>query len=171
MTTPERRGSAALRRGLRRHDRHPAGPDRRGLATLAFPPLHKWLLLVSLTVVGATGFAWFALRDVLDRDPGDFDRWLLVAHGVFASATTMGLGSVLAVHVRLGLRARRHLPTGLAFLATLAALVATGLGLYYGDLDSRAFWKWSHVAIGIFGTAAGLAHIPLRGSNLADDHS
>lgn len=135
-------------------------PDRRGLSTIVLHPWHRILLLATLAIVGASGAGWFVLRDILEREPDTLDRYLLTCHGVFSGLSAVALGSVLSVHVRLALRAHRHLVSGLLLLACLVGLVASGLGLYYGGEESRAIWKWLHVALGFGGAIICVIHVP-----------
>jgi hypothetical protein len=120
------------------------------------------LLLATLAVVALSGFTWFVLRDVLDHEPGDADHLALIVHGVFASAATFALGTVVSSHVGLAWQSRRHLKSGLLLLTAFSLLIITGLGLYYGSEDMRQLFKWSHVGLAFIGSAALLEHLRRR---------
>jgi hypothetical protein len=120
------------------------------------------MLFVILAIVALSGFAWFTLRDVMDLEPGEADHQLLIVHGVFASAATFALGTIVSSHVGLAWQSGRHLKSGSMLLMAFSLLIITGLGLYYGGEDMRQLFKFVHVGLGFIGSAALLEHLRRR---------
>ena len=106
-------------------------------------------VFATTAVVGVTGLLWLLLHDMIDGEPGDTTRILLMLHGVSSYAILVVIGSLLPRHVRSGWLRRRNLVTGLTVTAVMAVLAATGLGLYYGGEDLHAPVKWLHVVFGL----------------------
>lgn len=100
-------------------------------------------------VVTLSGGAWFVLHDLIDAEPGETERLLLMLHGVSAYAVLIAIGSLLPLHVRSGWHRRRKRWTGGSTLAMLVLLAMTGLLLYYGGEATREPARWIHIAIGI----------------------
>lgn len=111
--------------------------------------VQKSVVWTAITVVALTGFAWFALHDLVEREPGETERLLLMLHGISAYATLIVMGSLLPLHVRSGWHRRRKRWTGGTTLATLVLLAVTGLVLYYGGEQTRETARWIHIGIGI----------------------
>ena len=109
----------------------------------------KLAVFTTTAVVGVTGLVWFILHDMIDGEPGDVTRVLLMLHGISSYALLVVIGSLLPRHVRLGWVRRRNLVTGLTVTAVMAVLAATGLALYYGSEDLHTPVKWLHVAFGL----------------------
>ena len=109
----------------------------------------KLAVFTTTAVVGVTGLVWFILHDMIDGEPGDVTRILLMLHGISSYALLVVIGSLLPRHVRLGWVRRRNLVTGLTVTAVMAVLAATGLALYYGSEDLHTPVKWLHVAFGL----------------------
>ncbi len=109
----------------------------------------KIAVFATTAVVGVTGLVWFILHDMIDGEPGDVTRVLLMLHGISSYAILVVIGSLLPRHVRLGWVRRRNLVTGLTVTAVMAVLAATGLALYYGSEDLHTPVKWLHVAFGL----------------------
>lgn len=111
--------------------------------------LQKSVVWTTIATVALTGLAWFVLHDVIETEPGESERLLLMLHGISAYATLIVMGSLLPLHVRSGWHRRRKRWTGGITLATLVLLAVTGLLLYYGGEQSRETARWIHIGIGI----------------------
>lgn len=111
--------------------------------------VQKSVVWTSATVVALSGVAWFVLHDLIDAEPGEPERLLLMLHGISAYAILIAIGSLLPLHVRSGWHRRRKRWTGGSTLAILVLLAVTGLVLYYGGEATREPARWIHIAIGI----------------------
>lgn len=111
--------------------------------------VQKSVVWTAIPVVALTGLAWFVLHDLVEREPGETERLLLMLHGISAYATLIVMGSLLPLHVRSGWHRRRKRWTGGTTLATLVLLAVTGLVLYYGGEQTRETARWIHIGIGI----------------------
>jgi hypothetical protein len=109
----------------------------------------KIAVFATTAVVGVTGLLWFVLHDMIDAEPGDATRVLLILHGVSSYAMLVVIGSLLPRHVRLGWVRRRNMMTGLMVTAVMAVLAVTGLAFYYGGEDLHTPAKWLHVVFGL----------------------
>jgi drug/metabolite transporter (DMT)-like permease len=109
----------------------------------------KTAVFATTAAVGVTGLLWLILHDMIDDEPGDAARILLILHGVSSYAILVVVGSLLPRHVRSGWVRRRNMVTGLTVTAVMAVLAVTGLGLYYGGEDLHAPVKWLHVVFGL----------------------
>ncbi|MEI7037779.1 hypothetical protein [Fulvimonas yonginensis] len=124
-------------------------------------PVHYRLLLAVLLLVGLTGIVWGILWDVLEREPDELLHWLTRLHGAGAFLALLGLGSLLAQHVRFGWNARRNRISGTVLGAFAAAIVLTGYALYYAGEDLRAWSVWIHLVLGTLAFIALPLHIRL----------
>lgn len=104
--------------------------------------------------------------DILDaagRAPDALVAWrggALRLHGGAAMILLVALGALLPTHVRAAWTSGRNRVGGVAFLCALAALAATGYGLYYlGGEASRAAAKWTHLSLGLAEPALFAAHV------------
>jgi hypothetical protein len=115
-----------------------------------------------------SGALWLVLRYFL-RPAGEFgetvhplEPWAMKLHGAAAMAALVFGGSLIHVHIRRALKARRNLVTGWAMIGTLLFLVLTGYGLYYiaGEEDR---WVWSalHWIVGLAVAVLFVLHIVL----------
>lgn len=111
--------------------------------------VQKSVVWTTIAVVALTGLAWFVLHDLVEHEPGETERLLLMLHGISAYATLIVMGSLLPLHVRSGWHRRRKRWTGGTTLATLVLLAVTGLILYYGGEQTRETARWIHIGIGI----------------------
>lgn len=111
--------------------------------------VQKSAVWTATTVVALSGVAWFVLHDLIDAEPGETERLLLMLHGISAYAVLIAIGSLLPLHVRSGWHRRRKRWTGGSTLAMLVLLAVTGLVLYYGGEATREPARWIHVTIGI----------------------
>jgi len=108
----------------------------------------KTALFVTTAIVGLTGVLWFVLHDMLDAEPGDVQRWLLMLHGMSSYVLLVVIGSLLPHHVWSGWAHRRNILTGVTVTAAMAGLAVTGLALYYGSEDLQIPAKWLHLMLG-----------------------
>lgn len=111
--------------------------------------VQKSAVWTAAAVVALSGAAWFVLHDLIDAEPGETERLLLMLHGVSAYAVLIAIGSLLPLHVRWGWHRRRKRWTGGSTLAMLVLLAITGLVLYYGGEATREPARWIHIVIGI----------------------
>lgn len=111
--------------------------------------VQKSAVWTATAVVALSGVAWFVLHDLIDAEPGETERLLLMLHGISAYAVLIAIGSLLPLHVRSGWHRRRKRWTGGSTLAMLVLLAMTGLVLYYGGEATREPARWIHIAIGI----------------------
>jgi hypothetical protein len=111
--------------------------------------VQKSAVWTAAAVVALSGVAWFVLHDLIDAEPGETERLLLMLHGSSAYAVLIAIGSLLPLHVRSGWHRRRKRWTGGSTLAMLVLLAMTGLVLYYGGEATREPARWIHIAIGI----------------------
>lgn len=127
---------------------------------------HRRSVYVTAAVLLLSGVAWLVLRYFL-RPVGEFgetvhplEPWAMKLHGAAAMALLFFAGSVLHLHVRRALKARRNLVMGWAVVAVLLFLVLTGYALYYvaGDAD-RPAWSLLHWAAGLLAAFLFVVHI------------
>ena len=109
----------------------------------------KTAVFATTAIVGLTGLLWFILHDMIDDEPGDVLRVLLMLHGISSYVILLVIGSLLPRHVRSGLIRRRNIVPGVTVTVMMAILAATGLALYYGGEDLHAPVKWLHVVFGL----------------------
>ncbi|MBA3695665.1 MAG: hypothetical protein H0W85_02600 [Methylotenera sp.] len=120
----------------------------------------KWFyrfLIFSFTLLTLTGFLLIpnALDMRLDWDvswhlPGAMRLAVVALHATIAFLVVSQLGALWSVHMRIGWRHHKNLPTGLGLVAVLLGLVLTGLGIYYAGEDWSVPASASHIIIGIF---------------------
>lgn len=120
--------------------------------------VQKSAVWTAAAVVALSGVAWFVLHDLIDGEPGETERLLLMLHGISAYAVLIAIGSLLPLHVRSGWHRRRKRWTGGSTLTMLVLLAITGLLLYYGGEATREPARWIHIAIGI----ASIALFPVH---------
>jgi hypothetical protein len=108
------------------------------------------LLLVSLLFVSfVTGLGlWYVheQREALAEVPG----WTNVCrnlHGIVNPAICCVFGFLWFNHVRAGWKMRVNRKSGVALTALLILLIATGVGLYYGE--ARHVWFTLHLIPGL----------------------
>jgi len=131
----------------------------------------KIAVFATTAVVGVTGLLWFVLHDMIDGEPGDATRVLLILHGISSYAMLVVIGSLLPRHVRLGWVRRRNMMTGLTVTAVMAVLAVTGLALYYGGEDLHTPAKWLHVVFGLGCFVLFPAHALLTAKSLQSSES
>lgn len=120
---------------------------------------HRKLLYSASLLVGLTGLLWFGSHDLLQADPNDFQRTMLILHGAGSFLATMAFGSMLPNHFRIGLKLKRNLVSGIAIFSVFAVLIVSAFLLYYGSEDYRDFDRWLHIILGIGAFAVLPIHI------------
>lgn len=127
---------------------------------------HRRSVYATGAVLLLSGAAWLVLRYFL-RPVGEFgetvhplEPWAMKLHGAAAMVTLFFAGSLLHLHVRRALKARRNLAMGWATVAMLLFLVLTGYALYYvaGEGD-RPAWSLLHWAAGLLAAFLFVLHI------------
>jgi hypothetical protein len=83
------------------------------------------------------------------QDPSDLTVDALKTHGITAALFLVLFGSLLAVHIKLALKMKRNLITGLVMLSLMSCLAISGTGLYYSPENWHENVKWAHIWIGI----------------------
>ena len=83
---------------------------------------------------------------------------VLAAHGVAALLATLAFGSVLPFHIKAGYKSRRQLWSGFSQFGLLAALLASGVLLYYGPEEIRDGVIDAHWVVGILFFAIFILH-------------
>ena len=111
-----------------------------------------------LTVCALSGLVFFLKQSLGWWDGRSGAHDVLIIHGVSAAFVLVALGSVLPAHIRISWIARRNRISGASMLATMGALMLSGLLLYYGAEESRDFAELTHDVIGF----AALAIFPLH---------
>lgn len=130
-------------------------------------PASPWRTALVWAIVGlwVSGAAWLVARYFFVADT-EFGRvmpsWaprVLAIHGAIAMLSLVAIGAWLPMHVAPRLRRRDGLATGVTQLSLLAALVATGFGLYYvADEATRPVWSAVHWLAGLLLPALILIH-------------
>ena len=123
-------------------------------------------MYASVLLLLLSGAAWLIARHFL-RPASQFgetihplEPWAMKIHGAGAMAMLFFLGSVMNIHVRRALKARRNLASGWAMIVTMAVLVITAFGLYYvADEANRPIWSMMHWVIGLGLAALVVAHV------------
>lgn len=88
--------------------------------------------------------------------------WLhqsVVLHGILNPLLCALFGYLCCQHIRLGWQLKANLVTGIAMEVLFAALIASGVGLYYsGAPEWRTGLQWSHRILGLGLPVALAAH-------------
>jgi hypothetical protein len=126
---------------------------------------HRRLVLAALIAVAASGVLWFALHDVMEREPGALLRVLLVGHGIASFASAIAFGSLLPLHVLVGYSQKRNLVSGLTLVFAMTLLIASALFLYYGGEESRAAARLVHLVVGFAAVIVVPLHMVLGRKN------
>lgn len=119
-------------------------------------------------VLTLSGLAWLVAHFFLVSE-GEYgpivhpaEPWAMKIHGAAAMLMLFYLGSLLNVHIRRALKARRNLGTGWTMITLSGLLTASGYGLYYlAGEQSRVLWSTTHWAIGLAAPLALYLHIRL----------
>ena len=122
------------------------------------PTWQRHFVLIGMLSCSLTGTAYLLGHEF------HIERTLLGAHsvlawhGITAMLATMALGSVLPFHLKVGLKSKRKLWSGLSQLAFLATLLISGGMLYYGPEKVRDGVITIHWIIGLTFFAIFLLH-------------
>ncbi len=144
----------------------PGGAYSRHHINLRVERWNRRSLYASVLLLLLSGSAWLIARHFL-RPAGQFgetihplEPWAMKIHGAGAMAMLFFLGSVMNIHIRRALKARRNLASGWAMIMTMAVLVITAFGLYYvADEANRPIWSMMHWVIGLGLAALVVAHV------------
>lgn len=127
--------------------------------SIRLPKAQRWLTYLALVAVAISGVVWWLSHDLLQWGWMLAERRLLISHGIAAAATLVIVGGLLPLHIRLAWRIRRNLSSGIATLAVMTLLAATGLLLYYGGEDWRNWVRWAHIGTGLIAALAIPVHV------------
>jgi len=111
-----------------------------------------------LTICALSGLVFFLKQSLGWWGGRSGAHDVLIIHGVSAAFAMMAFGAVLPAHIRISWIARRNRVSGISMLAVMAALMLSGLLLYYGTEESRDLAELTHDVIGF----AALAVFPLH---------
>jgi hypothetical protein len=131
--------------------------------------LERWqrrcIYLIGATLA-MTGVSWliahFWLRGISEfgETVHPLEPWSMKLHGAAAMFGLFFAGTLLNVHIRRALKARRNRGTGWSMIVVLLVLALSGYGLYYvaGEMD-RPVWSAVHWLIGLALPFLTLLHI------------
>lgn len=122
------------------------------------PSWQRQFVLVSMLSCSLTGTAYLLGHEFHIQSAVLGAHSILMWHGIAAMLATMALGSVLPFHLKVGLKSKRKLWSGLSQLAFLATLLISGALLYYGPEEIRDNVITSHWMIGLAFFAIFLLH-------------
>ena len=74
---------------------------------------------------------------------------ILAAHGIAAMLATLAFGSILPFHLKAGFKSKRQWWSGFSQLGFLAALLISGVLLYYGPEEIRETTVDTHWIVGL----------------------
>ena len=122
------------------------------------PVWQKYFVISSIGLCSITGLIFLLVTDF--QLPIFFFRphTILSWHGITAMAASIAIGSVLTVHLKAGLKAKRQLFSGLSQLVCLLILILTATLLYYGPAELREDAIRAHWVIGIIFFSFFLSH-------------
>lgn len=86
-------------------------------------------------------------------------RSFLVWHGISAAFALLAFGAVLPGHIRSAWRVRVNRLSGAAMVLVMAALMLSGLLLYYGEEEWHDSVLWAHWIVGFIAFAAFPLHL------------
>ena len=128
------------------------------------PVWQRYFVISSIGLCSVTGLLFLLATDLqlslLIIRPHTILSW----HGITAMATSIALGSVLTVHLKAGIKAKRQVFSGLSQLTCLLALILTAALLYYGPAELRDDAITAHWVIGILFFSFFLSHAFHAGS-------
>jgi len=128
------------------------------------PVWQRYFVISSISFCSVTGLLFLLATDLqmslLTIRPHTILSW----HGITAMATSIALGSVLTVHLKAGIKAKRQVFSGLSQLTCLLALILTAALLYYGPAELRDDAITAHWVIGILFFSFFLSHAFHAGS-------
>lgn len=135
-------------------------PDRRRPGQIDRAPIIALAIALGANYLSGVAHAIWAWSAAEDNPP---PYALLQIHGISAVALQVLLGVLIAAHILPAWRARRHMASGLTLALPFAALVLSGLGLYYAGNESlRSLCRWSHIAIGLVLPLPLIVHVMQR---------
>jgi cell division protein FtsW (lipid II flippase) len=117
--------------------------------SIRIPSLQRNVLYLSWVILAITGLYFAYTLDWKMQDPSDLTVDALKTHGITAALFLVLFGSLLAVHIKLALKMKRNLITGLVMLSLMSCLAISGTGLYYSPENWHENVKWAHIWIGI----------------------
>jgi hypothetical protein len=117
---------------------------------------HRQLLYAMFGLLTASGLLWLLAHYGL-RAKGEFGPLIhpleplsIKLHGLAAMLALFCLGSILHGHIRRALKHRQNIGSGIAMLASMAWLAASGYALYYlVTEDNRTLWSLLHFVPGL----------------------
>jgi hypothetical protein len=134
--------------------------------SMHLPAWQKALIYTSFTLLASAGVSWLIFENLI-RIEGEFgperspwQPWMLTVHGLGCFAFLVAIGTMLPVHVRLGLIGKRSRRSGIATAMIALFMAITGYGLYYIADDGVREWTSTIHWIG------GLTTIALLGSHV-----
>jgi hypothetical protein len=110
------------------------------------------LVLLGLSFISGVGL-WYVheLREKIAENPAaELPKWTSfcqTTHGLLNPAISAVFGYLWFAHVRGGWRMRANRKSGGTMTALMIVLIATGVGLYYGE--ARHFWFTLHLLAGL----------------------
>jgi len=123
------------------------------------PTWQRYFVISSICLCSITGLMYLLVND-FHLTPLIFRPYTILSwHGLTAIAASMALGSVLTVHLKAGLKAKRQMVSGLGQLVCLLALILTAALLYYGPAELREHAITAHWMIGILFLGFFLGHM------------
>lgn len=126
--------------------------------------LPRWQRLFShliFTVCAFSGLGFFLKREMGFELNDIAAHSFLVWHGVSAAFALLAFGAVLPGHIRSAWNVKRNRGSGSAMIVVMAALMLSGLLLYYGDEEWRDRVVWAHWIAGFIAFAAFPVHLAL----------
>lgn len=117
------------------------------------------VLLVSGLLLAPTFADLYLQMDVPWRASSAQRPWIALCHTGAGFVTLMFFGALWTVHMRAGIRRRRHLLSGLSLTLVTALLALTSLGIFYAGDEDLSFWSSSsHLLLGLVALPGFAAH-------------
>lgn len=117
--------------------------------TIRLTKLHRWSLYFVWFVISISGVYFAYSQDWQMQEPSEVSVQTLKVHGIFATLMLLIIGSLMTTHVKLSLRRKRNLVTGLVILSVMLILSFSGSGLYYSPEEWHENVKWIHIWVGV----------------------
>ncbi|MGB4812003.1 MAG: hypothetical protein WBP13_05930 [Methylophilaceae bacterium] len=119
----------------------------------------KWFyqfLIMSFLLLCISGFLLIpnALMFRLEWDvtwifPEEKRLWLVALHVLVGFISTLQLGALWSVHMRIGWRHHKNINSGIGMSLILLALILTGIGIYYLGETFSVSASVAHILIGV----------------------